>query len=116
MKAKKILFVGGPSDGHRKPDPCVNYTNVAELKLNPAWLTAAYEDDCVGYDVSTYTKKQFIGPNGQVYEAFFHSSITDPMEALLKGYHYHRNPRPAKGVLTAGRLNLIRRTMNACTP
>ena len=99
MKAKKYLFVGGPSDGHRKPDP-TSYGHILKIAVFPPWdnstahpLDAA---DCVGTQVHTYTRKKFRDETGKEYEVYFHDSIQNPMEALIKGYRYHRNKQCKK--------------------
>lgn len=100
MKVKKVLFVGGPSDGYRKEDPWSGPTaHIAHFDKRD-WLTylpdpghfpVSVQD--LGVKTETYYRKKFRDENGVDYEAFFHSSVKNPMEALLQGYRYHRNKR-----------------------
>ena len=61
------------------PDPIVNLSKAS--------------DDSIGITTHTYTLKQTRGADGKVYQVAAHSSVTDILGALIKGYHYHRKPR-----------------------
>jgi hypothetical protein len=96
MKAKKILFVGGPSDGLRREDIAPNHPMIYTLgtpRIEPYYATADPSPE-IAVHTEVYTRQQFRDSSGKEHEAMFHSSIKNPMEALLKGYRYHRNPRP----------------------
>lgn len=88
----KTLFVGGPNDGKRQELPNVqphHYAYSFQSDLNNGYVNPC---DSIGVTVHTYTRKQF-RQAGKTFEVMFHSTIIDPMEALIKGYRYHRNPR-----------------------
>lgn len=91
----KTLFVGGPEDGKRK-DWDWNFRGpVLKVAHHPFYgdNSVSIDDAIVGMNVHTYQlKKLFRDETGKNYEVAFHSSITNPMEALIKGYHYHRKP------------------------
>jgi hypothetical protein len=90
-----MLFVGGPKDGKREDFPTQGgYVQTAVL--NP--YTKAYPppfDDSLGIEVHTYQIKRFSDgePDGTVFEVAFHSTVKNPMAALIKGYRYHRKKR-----------------------
>jgi hypothetical protein len=48
----------------------------------------------IGVTTHTYTIKQFSDGNGSIFEVLVHSSVTNVMEALIKGYRYNRKPNP----------------------
>lgn len=88
---KRILFVGGPNDGHRKQDPRTNPTTQTQILTYafPPWRPeASFDKLFLGARIYTYEVKNFNG-----HEVAFHSDIKDPMEALIKGYKYHRNKK-----------------------
>jgi hypothetical protein len=86
------LFVGGPYDGKRQPFPDQgSWVNVPVFDKNdgtyPVDLAAH-----VGICIHTYTIKRF-NDAGHEFQVAFHSSVKNPMAALIKGYRYHRKPR-----------------------
>jgi hypothetical protein len=89
----KTLFVGGPKDGKREvwPNSLSAAAQVYSHRLYPDSATTFDRDKAiVGMNIDTYQLKQFTGAD---YPVAFHSSVKYPMEALIKGYRYHRNPR-----------------------
>lgn len=68
---------------------------IVATTFNPVRHRVPTAADTLGFASKTFTYniKQFRGMNGEILEAAFDSSITDPMAALVKGYRYHRNPR-----------------------
>ena len=94
MNRNKILFVGGPQDGYRRDNPA---TSGPVIKTYINTFSRSHNDSPVDLSIPvqtwTYIIKRFVGENGKVYEAAFDDSIKDPMEALIKGYRGHRNPR-----------------------
>lgn len=94
--AVKTLFVGGPKDGKREiwPNHLGPYVNVYAHPAYPDSLTTFNRADAIiGMDIHTYRLEKFKDNNYIDFTVAFHSSIKNPMEALIKGYHYHRNPR-----------------------
>ena len=89
----KILFVGGPMDGKRQlwPDKHT-WVNVPVFASNfkdpPANLA-----EHVGICIHTYRLQRFTIGNGEYLEAAFHTSVNNPMAALIKGYRYYRRKR-----------------------
>jgi len=90
----KTLFVGGPEDGKRNDwdwhihGPIIKMATYTALNGPVVPLDEA----TIGMDIHTYRLQRFMG-DGKTHEIAVHSSIQNPMEALIKGYHYHRNPR-----------------------
>ncbi len=92
----KTLFVGGPKDGKRECFP-PNFGGTIIVYSHPFYGadydTFKQHNALVGMDIHTYTLQKFRDTSGTDHVAAFHSSIANPMEALIKGYHYHRVPR-----------------------
>jgi hypothetical protein len=92
----KTLFVGGPKDGKREFFP-QNYGDTIKVYSHPLYGadydTFKRDNALVGMNIHTYTLQKFRDSSGADYTAAFHSSIVSPLEALIKGYRYHRAPR-----------------------
>jgi len=64
--------------------------------LQQSNLYSSYDADpqaCIGVTTHTYALKRFRDGNGVDHVVAFHSDVKNTMEALIKGYHYHRKPR-----------------------
>lgn len=90
----KTLFVGGPKDGKREDWDWGRSGPIAQVATYNVFHgpVVPIDQGTIGMDIHTYQLKQF-RQNGTDYEVAFHSSVTDPMKALITGYHYHRKPR-----------------------
>lgn len=93
----KTLFVGGPKDGKREFFPTGYGDSIRVYSHHTAYGISAdtfdRDDALVGMNIHTYELKRFRDENGNDYAVAFHSSVKNSMEALIKGYRYHRSPR-----------------------
>jgi hypothetical protein len=91
---QKILFIGGPKDGLRQARPPA----VTAIQYQ-SWRAAPQNSilgGSLGFTTHTYNLKRVAVGDNEFVEVAVHSSITNPMKQLLKGYRYHRNPRPRR--------------------
>lgn len=96
--SEKILFIGGPKDGLRQRLPPAVTGHVLQTPVYERW-GACPAVDFPRYNIVTHTytlKRIYIGDQGEFLEVAVHSSVKDPMRSLIKGYRYHRNPRPRR--------------------
>ncbi len=93
MSANKFLFIGGPKDGKRETLPpnfypfqmqCVQRTGIRTMP-DPNSVF----DPSFGITTHTYTAK--VLKCGKT--VYMHSSVSDLIEQLVKGYRYHRKPK-----------------------
>lgn len=95
--AGRVLFIGGPNDGYRKPWPSCTNGPATQLQLQAAVMrqTGSWPP------TPTQAMQQTIGYTTHVYRLVKHgammiavdSTITDITAQLVRGYHYHRNRR-----------------------
>lgn len=52
----------------------------------------AAKPEAFSVEEHTYTLRKFRSDDGTTLWAAFHSSVKNPMLALIKGYRYHRKP------------------------
>jgi hypothetical protein len=93
MNASKTLFIGGPKDGKREviPQHC-GYAYQCATMVQPRDRVPDIADPLVGVTTHTYLIRPLVGENGTAHQVAVHSSVTNVMEALLKGYRYNRKP------------------------
>ena len=86
------LLIGGPADGKRMnlPPLC---GGVYKIALIEPCGGMSYYSDAPRIFTHDYRIQKFCNADGTTCEVATHSSIKDPMAALIKGYHYHRKPR-----------------------
>jgi hypothetical protein len=88
MNNSTVLHIGGPLDGYRRPVPpsvsgffrAAYYNSDSSFPDAPNYMTA-------GYRVMT------IPTVGKQITLAVCDTVKDPFEALVKGYHGHRNPK-----------------------
>lgn len=89
------LLIGGPADGKRMnlPPMCGGVYKIASIEPD-GMMPCSYSDACSPrIHTDLYYIGKFTNADGTTYEVATHSSVTDPMAALIKGYHYHRKPK-----------------------
>jgi hypothetical protein len=87
----KTLFIGGPNDGVRMalPPNSGPTFNVVEMGANVFESRFMDLKSTIDFKHHTYYAKQF--QNG--LKIMMHENVSDPIAALIKGYHSHRKPR-----------------------